>query len=59
VLLKVAEYMTGNGRVSPLAPGKPLLPLSAEPVFHNEVRQLADMTDLAVFIESSCILVKK
>ncbi|MDR2612705.1 MAG: class I SAM-dependent methyltransferase [Deltaproteobacteria bacterium] len=58
VLLKIAEYMTGNGKTTPLAPGKPLLPLSPEPLFHNEVRQMAGMTDLAVFMESSCLLVR-
>jgi hypothetical protein len=59
VLLKIAEYMTANGKPSPLAPDRPLLPLSPDPVFHNEARRIADMTDMAAFIEGACILVRK
>ncbi|MDR3155107.1 MAG: class I SAM-dependent methyltransferase [Deltaproteobacteria bacterium] len=59
VLLKIAEYMTGNGKRTSIVPDKPLLPLSPEPLFHNEVRAMADLTDLAAFMDSSCILVRK
>ncbi|MDR1041214.1 MAG: class I SAM-dependent methyltransferase [Deltaproteobacteria bacterium] len=59
VLLKVAEYMTGNGKTTTFDPQRRMLPLSPDPVFHNDVRAMADMTDLTVFMEGSCILVKK
>jgi hypothetical protein len=59
VLLKIAEYMTGNNKTSPFDQNRRMLPLSPEPVFHNEARAIADMTDLTVFMEGSCILVKK
>ncbi|MDR1313448.1 MAG: class I SAM-dependent methyltransferase [Deltaproteobacteria bacterium] len=59
VLLKIAEYMTGNNKTTPFDPERRMLPLFPEPVFHNEVRAIADMTDLTVFMEGSCILVKK
>ncbi|MDR1080567.1 MAG: class I SAM-dependent methyltransferase [Deltaproteobacteria bacterium] len=59
VLLKIAEYMTGNNKTSPFDPDRRMLPLSPEPVFHNEARAIADMTDLIVFMEGSCVLMKK
>jgi hypothetical protein len=59
VLLKIAEYMTGNFKAAPIVKDKKLLPLSPERDFPQEVRSIADQTDALVFIERACILIKK
>jgi hypothetical protein len=59
VLLKIAEYMTGNGKKAPIVKDKILLPLSFEKNFHAEVKYIADATDAITFIERAVILVKK
>jgi hypothetical protein len=59
ILLKIAEYMTGNLKPSPIVKDKKLLPLSPERDFPQEVRMVADLTDAIVFIERACLLIKK
>lgn len=59
VLTKIAEYMTGNGRPSPLVPDRKLRPIEPAEQFEAEIRYIADHTDAITFIERACILVKK
>jgi len=59
VLLKIAEYMTGNERPAPVRPDENLRPISRAEVFHEEIRYIADHCDALTFIERACILVKK
>jgi hypothetical protein len=58
LLLKIAEYMTGNDKPAPVTE-KNLVPLERDGKFNNEIRFLADLTDAVVFIERACILMKK
>ncbi|MDR1921966.1 MAG: class I SAM-dependent methyltransferase [Candidatus Adiutrix sp.] len=59
VLAKVAEYMTGNDRPSPIVKDQLLRPIERVAHFHDEIRFIADRTDAITFIEGACILVKK
>lgn len=59
ILLKIAEYMTGNRKPAPIFPDKNLEPLSLHPLFDEEIRHIADCTDAITFIERACILIKK
>jgi hypothetical protein len=59
LLLKIAEYMTGNGKKAPIVRDKVLLPLSPEKIFPGEVKAIANMTDAITFIERAVILIKK
>ncbi len=59
VLAKIAEYMTGNDRPAPVRPDRNLRPIEPAPVFHEEIRYIADHTDAITFIERACILIKK
>jgi hypothetical protein len=59
ILLKIAEYMTGNQKPAPIMPDKKLEPLAPHPLFHEEIRYIADHTDAVTFIERACVLVKK
>ncbi len=59
VLLKIAEYMTGNERPAPVMPEKTLQPISRAEAFHEEIRYIADHCDALTFIERACILIKK
>ncbi len=59
ILLKIAEYMTGNRKPAPIFPDKKLEPLSVHPLFDEEIRRIADYTDAITFIERSCLLIKK
>ncbi len=59
ILLKIAEYMTGNQRPAPIFPDKKLEPLSVHPLFDEEIRLIADHTDAITFIERACVLIRK
>ncbi|MDR1309096.1 MAG: class I SAM-dependent methyltransferase [Deltaproteobacteria bacterium] len=59
LLLKIAEYMTGDGRPNPVTGDGPLVPIGRAEWFDREIGQLAAMTDALVFLEGSCLLVKK
>jgi hypothetical protein len=59
ILLKIAEYMTGNERPAPIVKDKKLMPLSPARDFPDEIRYLADRTDSITFIERSCIMARK
>ncbi|MDR1050856.1 MAG: class I SAM-dependent methyltransferase [Deltaproteobacteria bacterium] len=59
LVTKIAEYMTGNDRPSPVIPGKNLVPLKRDESLDSEIRALADLTDAVVFIERACVLIRK
>ncbi|MDR1678090.1 MAG: class I SAM-dependent methyltransferase [Deltaproteobacteria bacterium] len=59
LLLKIAEYMTGNDRPSPIIGNRDLVPLTRADKFNTQIRILADMTDAIIFIERACLLYKK
>ena len=59
ILLKTAEYMTGNERPSPIIPEKNLEPLSRHELFDEEIRLMAEQTEAITFIERACVLIKK
>ena len=59
ILLKIAEYLTGNQKPAPIFPNKTLEPLSLHPLFDEEIRLIADRTDAITFIERACILIRK
>ena len=59
VLLKTAEYMTGNRGPAPIVPDRVLEPLSPHELFDEEIRLIADQTDAITFIERACVLIKK
>lgn len=58
-LMKVAEYLTGNGKCYAAYPNRPLRPISRAWLYHKEIKEIADATDAVVFIERACLLVKK
>jgi hypothetical protein len=58
-MLKIAEYMTGNDKKSPIVSDQNLAPLERCAKFDDEIRFLADQTDAVIFIERACILIKK
>jgi hypothetical protein len=59
VLLKTAEYMTGNMKPAPILTDKKLIPLSPEKDFPDEVRLVASLTDVIAFAERACVLIRK
>ncbi|MDR2442613.1 MAG: class I SAM-dependent methyltransferase [Deltaproteobacteria bacterium] len=59
ILVKLAEYMTGNDRPSPIVANQNLVPIAREKRFDSELRLLADLTDAVIFIERACLMVRK
>ena len=59
VLLKVAEYMTGNQRPAPIVRDQLLEPLRRLELFDAEIRLVADLTEAITFIERAAILIRK
>lgn len=66
VMELIADYLTGLNKPFKLAAGpgrKPaelrLSPLITAPYYHDEIGRVAELTEAVIFIDNSCLLIKK